>query len=149
LASSFVSRSVTAIAATIWLVFGLPGNAGADESPVWDRLSREQREILAPLERDWNSLDAASRSRWLGLAERYPNLTPERQQRVQERMRQWAALSPEERQKASERYRRMREMTPQQRKELRERWERYQQLPEEQRRELRERSKQKPDGTRE
>ena len=91
--------------------------------------------MLAPLESQWDTLDPESRRRWLRVAERYPAMPPERQQRIQQRMVEWAALSPEGRAKARERYRKL---PPGQRRDLRQRWEEYQQLPEDQRKKLRE-----------
>ena len=76
-------------------------------------------------------------ARWLQLAERYPQMPEEKQQRVQRRMRDWASLTPQQREEARERYRRLRDLPPDEREKLMERWREYQNLPEHRRQELR------------
>ncbi|MCV2423576.1 DUF3106 domain-containing protein [Paucibacter sp. DJ2R-2] len=68
--------------------------------PAWQGLSATQKRILAPLERDWDGLDAGRRSKWLEVAQRFPALPAEEQARMQERMRDWTRLSAVERQQA-------------------------------------------------
>ena len=43
---------------------------------------------------EWNQLDAQRKQKWLGIAKRYPTLSPTEQQRVQEQMHAWAQLTP-------------------------------------------------------
>jgi hypothetical protein len=78
------------IAAAFWLYMSFlvsPSAAGAD--PVWDELKSQQREVLAPLAQEWNGMDPAKKKKWLGIAKRYPGMTPEEQHRTQLQMRDW------------------------------------------------------------
>jgi hypothetical protein len=101
--------------------------------PPWAALTSEQQTALAPLKRDWNSIDANRKEKWLELASRFAAMPETERQRVQERMTEWANLSPEERGRARLRYQEARSLKPQDR---RERWDAYQTLPPEQRRAL-------------
>jgi hypothetical protein len=56
-------------------------------------------------------------------------MTPDEQQRVQERMREWVKLTPEQRRIVRENYARAKKLEPAQKTAQ---WEQYQQLPEEQ-----------------
>lgn len=76
-----------------------PGNAHAQNpsDPAWRNLTEEQHEALAPLAGEWDSYDRTRKRKWLKIAERYRNLSPEGKKRLQERMPELAHLSPEER----------------------------------------------------
>ncbi|HVC12825.1 MAG TPA: DUF3106 domain-containing protein [Burkholderiales bacterium] len=95
-------------------------------NPAWSALTPPQQQILAPLAGEWDSLDAAGKRTWLGIAKRYPKMTPIGQKRVQTRMKKWAKLTPEQRREARERYRKL---SPQKRRELERKWAEYQALP--------------------
>jgi hypothetical protein len=73
------------------------------------------------------------KQKWLQLANRFTSMKPEEQQRVQERMREWAKLSPAQRELARETYARARKIAPDQKTAS---WESYQQLPDEQKKKL-------------
>ena len=90
-------------------------------APSWQDLSPQQQQILAPLAGEWDRLDAESRALWLGVAKRYPNMTPIGQKRTQSRIAKWAKLTPEQRAEARRKYREMR-----QRQDLRRKWREYQ-----------------------
>jgi len=94
--------------------------------PAWSELKPAQREILAPLQPDWDQMDTVRRKKWVGIADRYPKMKPQEQQRLQKRMRDWAALTPEERHAAREKYQKLKQMKPNERQELKTEWERYQ-----------------------
>lgn len=100
----------------------------------WTTLSPAEQGILAPLAGQWDRLDAEDRQRWLGVAKRYPKMTPTGQKRTQTRMKKWAALTPQQRQQARDKYKRMKRQGSDQ--ELRREWERYQALTPEQRQAL-------------
>ena len=103
--------------------------AAAGKSPQWASLTADQQQILAPLQRDWNKLGAEQKAKWLGVAKRYPRMTPNGQKRVQTRMQKWAKLTPEQRAQARERYRNIGKMAPDRRDVLRRQWAEYQTLP--------------------
>lgn len=117
-----------------------PAPATALTPPVWQGLKRAQQLALAPLERDWNSLDDPGRSKWLVVAARFNALPPEDQSRLHERMRAWARLSPAERQQARIGFQVAQEMGADRRQA---KWEAYQALPSEKRLELADKAAQK------
>ncbi len=104
---------------------------------AWSKLTPAQQSILAPLEQEWDKLDAERRKHWIGLATRYPSLPVERQQRIRQRMQEWVSLTPEQRKQALERYKRLKQLPPGKNDQLHERWREYQGLPEEQRQKMR------------
>ena len=91
----------------------------------WSRLSAGDQEILAPLKEDWADLSVEQRLKWLDLSLRFPTLAPEEQQRVQERMAQWARLSTVERGAARLNFQEIRQFSA---KERMEQWEAYKSL---------------------
>lgn len=102
-------------------------------APKWSELTAQDRQILAPLAADWDALESRPKAKWLGVAKRYPSMTPEEQERVQTRMKDWAKLTPEQRAKAREQYRSMRKSPPEEREALKNRWKEYENLPPEER----------------
>ena len=113
----------------------------------WDALEAPQREILAPLASEWDRLDSDSRKRWLGVAMRYPKMTPIGQKRVHTRIKKWAALTPQQRAEARARYKLM--LLERKMKRLQREWQRYQALSIEERQRLAapEKDKRKPRRT--
>jgi hypothetical protein len=96
-----------------------------------------QRSALAPLEREWPSIDASRKEKWLEISARFPSMPPEERERVQARMTEWARLTPKERGEARLNYQEARQLSPTERKA---RWEQYQALTPEQKRQLAERA---------
>lgn len=109
------------------------GSVCAEEGPRWQELSATQRSALKPLERDWSSIDASRKQKWLEIASRFHTLPPEEQQRMSNRMTQWAKLSPAERGQARQNFQEARQLAPQERQA---RWQAYQALTPEQRKQL-------------
>lgn len=70
------------------------------ESAAWGRLTAAQKQVLAPLQKDWPGLDAQRRDKWLEVASRFNTLPAEEQARVKERMVEWARMSPIQRTRA-------------------------------------------------
>ena len=85
--------------------------------------------VLAPLKADWESLEPERRRKWIGIANRYPKMKAEEQERVQRRMQAWAKLTPEQRRQARENYQRIAKQRVEKREKLREAWAEYQALP--------------------
>ncbi len=100
------------------------------KNPSWSDLTAEQQQILRPLAGEWGSLDAARRTKWIGIAKRYPGMTGAEQNRVQARMAEWVKLTPDERRNAREQYRKIGKLPPGKREVVSQHWEEYQQLPE-------------------
>ena len=96
-------------------------------NPSWNQLPREQQQILAPIEAEWSTLDAVRKRKWIGIAQRYPQMSVEEQERLQRRMKDWASLTPEQRRAAREKYREFEQLGPDERQAVREKWEQYRQ----------------------
>jgi hypothetical protein len=109
------------------------GNRKSGDKPLWRSLTPAQQVALQPLQGEWDPMDGVRKQRWLQLANRFAAMTPEEQERVHERMREWAKLTPEQRELARETYTRTRKIAPEQKNAT---WESYQQLPEEQKKKL-------------
>lgn len=103
------------------------------DGPAWKDLTRAQQNALKPLERDWWRIDGPRKRKWLEIAGRYPTMSPDERERVQDRMSEWVRLSPQERNAARLNYRAAKDLPSEER---RERWETYQSLSEDRRREL-------------
>lgn len=108
----------------------VPVVAGAETGPRWQELSPAQRSALKPLERDWSTIDAAGKQKWLEIVARYPSLPPAEQQRISGRMAEWVKMSPSQRGQARLNFQSARELTPEERQA---RWKAYQALTPEQR----------------
>jgi len=110
-----------------------PPPQGDSGGPKWSELSPAQRQALAPLANDWDSIDGRGKERWLGVAGRFPQMPPEEQARANQRMGEWARMTPQQRTQARINFQDARELPRQEREE---RWKAYQALPEDQKREL-------------
>jgi hypothetical protein len=123
---------VSSVAALALL--GLAGGApAADRELSWASLTVGEQQALAPLKREWGSIDANRRQKWLEVAARFPKLPEGEQARVQQRMAEWAALTPTERARARLQFRQAQGLTSEERQA---RWQAYQALPEQERQRL-------------
>lgn len=102
--------------------------------PEWPGLTPAQRQALAPLEKDWPTMDATQRSKWLEIAPRFAALPEAKRERLHERMRAWVAMSPLERQQARAGYQWAKQLNKADDREAK--WEAYQALSPEKRQEL-------------
>ena len=101
--------------------------------PDWHEISPAQQQALRPLQGNWHTIDAQGKKRWLAVASRFEQMSPQERGLVQQRMSDWARLSPKERQEARLNFSDAQHLAPDQR---RERWEAYKALPEDERRTL-------------
>ena len=115
-----------------------PAAVAEADGPAWASLSAQQRSVLAPLQRDWHSIGAPRKAKWLEVAARFPAMPAEERERVQERMADWARMTPAERGRARLNFQESKQFTREQKQE---RWEAYQALPDAQRQALAERAK--------
>jgi Protein of unknown function (DUF3106) len=148
-AFAFVRRNARRIGALLltlavgssWAAEQPPGAPVAASAPsagtAWAALNGAQRNALAPLQRDWETIGPSHREKWLEVASRFPTMPAAERQRVQERMAEWARLSPAERTQTRLQFKEARQISPEDRQA---KWQAYQALPEEQRRELAERA---------
>lgn len=136
--------------AIVWaLIAGiLSGNTSAAlpqfEQPGWTALTPEQKTILAPLQKEWSEMDAFRRKKWIGIAQRFPEMTPLEQASMQRNMREWARLAPEERKIAREKYKSLKRISPEERQVVKQKWEEYSTLTEEEKARLRSKAPQRP-----
>lgn len=117
------------------LLFCAMPTQAAEAPPGWQHLSPAQQRILAPLRADWPEFDHDRKKKWLDIAARYPAMSAQQQQTLQQRMIEWTHLSPEKRRLARENFLSTGK-TPQQSR--REAWESYQRLPQAERERLKE-----------
>ena len=99
------------------------------KNPSWADLTPAQQQTLHPLAGEWGTLDAARRTKWIGIAKRYPAMTETEQKRVQTRMADWVKLTPDQRRDAREQYRKIGKLPPAKREVVTQQWAEYQQLP--------------------
>ncbi|MEK8050737.1 DUF3106 domain-containing protein [Ideonella sp. DXS22W] len=116
----------------------VPVPVASTGGPTWDSLTSQQRTALAPLARDWPTIAANTKAKWLEVASRFPRMPADEQQRVQARMAEWARLSPAERTSARLNFQETKQLS---REEKQARWEAYQALPAEERQALAARSR--------
>lgn len=128
------SRGVTLFTVAA-LGLALAFGAAAQSTPpaAWQTLSPMQRQALAPLERDWASIEPERRAKWLEIAARFPGMPADEQRRVQQRMAEWARMTPADRGRARLQFQQSKEVPAAERQA---RWEAYQALPADQRKEL-------------
>lgn len=101
--------------------------AATPPQPKWAMLTQQQQTILAPLAADWDAMENYRRRKWLGIAARYPQMSPDAQQRTQEKMREWASLPPEIRRDAREKFKEYNKLSPEAKAALRQRWQEHKQ----------------------
>src|SRR5574343_1677556 len=114
---------------------------GTPPQPAWSQLNPQQKTTLAPLAKDWDSMENIRKKKWLGIAERFSAMKPDEQQRMQDRMREWAALSPSERSKVRDTYKDFKQLPTEQKQVVKQKWEAYSNLPPDEKQRIRESSK--------
>lgn len=127
--------------ALLMLALGLAFGHACASAQEWAALSGAQKQALAPLERDWPTIDSQRRAKWLEVAARYPSLSPDERTRLQERMSAWARLTPAERSRARLQFQATRQLPKDERQAQ---WEAYQALPAEQKQALAQKAKPSP-----
>jgi hypothetical protein len=123
------------------LTLALAGAAGATGQGVgatWQTLTPGQKQILAPLERDWGAIDAQRRAKWLEVAAQFPSMPEAEKQRLQARMADWARMTPAQRSSARLQFQEARRLPPDERQA---RWLAYQALSEDDRHALAQKAK--------
>lgn len=146
-----MARSFLAVVALSLALIAFPNAQAVSvpplKQPAWADLAQDQRMILAPLAGEWDRLEPWRKKKWLGIAQRYPAMKADEQERVQRRMKDWIKLSSEERKAVREKYKKLTQAPPEHKETLVQRWQEYKELPEEEKQRLREqatRSKPQP-----
>ena len=124
----------TLFALTVCLCLAFPAFAAQNKTdakkpvrPAWSELTPAQQKVLAPLSAEWNAMDATRRKKWVAIAERYPKMKPQEQQRLQKNMADWAKLTPAQRKVARDKYQTLKKLPPDKRREVAAQWKQYQQ----------------------
>ena len=112
--------------------------------PSWAELHPEQKRVLAPLSAEWDKMEGFRRKKWLGVAQRYQNLSSDEQARVQQRMTDWAKLTPDERKRARDQYKSLQKASPEKKEEVKLKWQEYKELPESEKARLKAEASRKP-----
>jgi Protein of unknown function (DUF3106) len=121
------------------LALALAGAAwGAGQGTNWASLTPAQRQVLSPLQRDWSSIDANQREKWVEVAARFPTMPAEERQRLQARMAEWVSMTPAQRATARLQFQEVKRLPAEERQE---RWKAYQALSPEERGQLAQRAK--------
>ena len=107
-------------------------------TPAWARLTPAQKQALAPLEREWGSIDAQRQSKWLVLAARFATMPTDERSRLHARMAEWARLTPAERSRARLQYQDAHQVPANERQA---KWQAYQALSEDDRHALAQKAK--------
>lgn len=93
--------------------------------PDWKDITPEQSTVLEPLRRQWPTMSALTKRRWLLLADRYPSMDSKEQEKLHSRMNSWASLSAQQRNQARLNFANVKRLSPQ---ELQAKWDEYQAL---------------------
>ena len=109
---------------------------------TWEGLNPAQQKILAPLESDWDYILPDGRKKWIYVANIYPKMSSQDQERLQSRMTSWSNLSQKDRRLARENYLASLKFPAEKKAEA---WSAYQKLSDEQKKKLAEKeAKKKP-----
>ena len=111
--------------------------------PGWETLTTPQKLALYPLAERWAVLSESQKRRWLALSQTFAALPAEEQDKLHNRMTEWANLSGRQRSQARLNYADAQRLDP---SEKRAQWEAYQALSEEEKRLLAADAPAKPAG---
>lgn len=95
------------------------------KAPAWKELNPQQKQLLAELEMQWDQQTDKLRNGLVKIANKYPKMKPEEQERVRRRITRWANLTPQQRDAARERFRHIKQQPPEKQKEVKQKWEKY------------------------
>ncbi len=113
------------------------GGTSNGPAQTWSQLSDDQRKVLAPLGKEWDTLRPWQREKMLDIAQDYPKMDVQKQQRVQKRLNSWSRMTPYERENARQRYQHFHSLSAEKKDEVRKKWAEHQKLPEVEREKLR------------
>jgi hypothetical protein len=91
----------------------------------WQSLTPAQKIALKPLSTSWANLNERQKRKWISLGANFSRMTIADQDKLHERMAQWAALTPKQREHARLNFAETQQISPQQKTEQ---WQAYQAL---------------------
>lgn len=129
---------------TGWAATPNPSVIATPPQPKWNELTVQQKTVLAPLGGDWDAMEYYRRKKWIGIAVRFPAMTPDEQRRIQGQMQEWGKLTPEQRRLAREKFQTVNQLPTEKKQELKQKWEEYSNLPEEEKEKHKQQAASKP-----
>ena len=96
--------------------------------PTWNKLTVQQKIVLAPLSDTWDSMEHYRRKRWLGISGRFSSQSPAEQRRIQAQMQAWEKLTFEQRKEARKNFKTARQLPREKKQELKRKWAEYSSL---------------------
>jgi hypothetical protein len=115
----------------------------APAGPGWEVLNTPQKLALYPLAERWALLSEVQKKRWLALAQTFPTLPKQEQEKLHDRMTEWASLSAQQRNQARLNYADSNRLA---RDNKLAQWQAYQALSDEEKRKLAASAPPKPQG---
>lgn len=95
------------------------------KAPTWKELNPQQKLLLAELATQWDQQTDRLRIGLIKVADKYPKMKPDEQERVRRRISRWASLTPQQREAARERFKHVKKQPPEKQKEVKKNWEKY------------------------
>jgi len=96
------------------------------KSPNWKQLTPQQQQLFAELAPQWDQQPDRLRNNLIKVANKYPKMKLDEQERVRRRITRWASLTPAQREAARERYKQIKKQPPEKQKEVKQKWEAFQ-----------------------
>ncbi len=85
----------------------------------------EERMILEQLAKYWDRMDPVKKQKWIGITNRYPNMTPLEQQRIQKDILDLDSLTPKQKKEARKIYQKIKNMPQEEKLEIKKKWKKF------------------------
>lgn len=83
------------------------------------------RMVLEQLAKYWDGMDPVKKQKWIEITNRYPNMTPLEQQRIQEDILNLDTLTPKQRKEARNIYQQIKNMPLEKKIEIKKKWKKF------------------------
>jgi SpoVK/Ycf46/Vps4 family AAA+-type ATPase len=83
------------------------------------------RVVLEQLAKYWDGMDPVKKQKWIEITNRYPNMTPLEQQRIQEDILNLDTLTPKQRKEARNIYQQIKNMPLEKKIEIKKKWKKF------------------------
>ena len=85
----------------------------------------EERMILEQLAKYWDRMDPVKKQKWIGITNRYPNMTPLEQQRIQKDILNLDSLTPKQRNETQKIYQQIKNMPLEKKLKIKKKWKKF------------------------
>ena len=85
----------------------------------------QERVVLEQLAKYWDRMDPVEKQKWIGITNRYPNMTPLEQQRIQKDILNLDSLTPTQRKEARKIYQQIKNMPLEKKLEIKKKWKKF------------------------